>query len=211
MSRLRLLCLLVLVTSGALQAATFHPPETMIGSEVGAAAGHNVTESGAGWAICQVWPDNPVQADTYVPMIWQGKGWTAAEHGFGGQPSATVKAGVVSLGVRGGWTGHEEKRIAALVFTAPSDGRYAVTGECSLKRWHGTGAVQLLVVHVNSAKARAVQLAKVTVDDSADEPVVVAVSAVRLSKGDKIALAGYVPSMHTAADLHIKDLSITEK
>jgi len=115
------------------------PPESWIGqkaSNPGGPDGH-VTKGAAGgtWRAMQVWPGRPLIPASYIPLVWGGKSWVATEHSHGGQPSLACKDGEITLACRNPWPGQPGEKLAALVFEAPSAGRYVVSASLEAFAW----------------------------------------------------------------------------
>lgn len=163
------------------------------------------------WRLDQIWPDDPMNPKNYLPMRWNGKNWYAKENTFGGQPGVDVGEQRVSLAVRAGWAGAGESRLAALVFIAPSAGKYTVAANVKTDLWSGDKSephdLRILKVDKKAgtvSKVRKVELVSATPRDLAD-------ISVDLAEGDELAFVPTFPHMHMAATVMLTNVKIAKQ
>jgi len=170
-----------------------------------------IVDGKAMWRIDQIWPDDPMVAKNYIPMPWDGKGWNAKENTHGGQPEAGVGEQRVTLGIRAAWSGQPGNKIAALVFIAPSAGKYTVAAKVNSDLWAGDKAtpfdLRLLKIDKKAgtvSKVKKVELVSGKARDLAD-------IVVELAEGDEIAFVPTFPAMHMAASVSFTDVKIAKQ
>lgn len=189
---------------GAGGAAAYKLPQSWSGE-----VGNPIRAGGRGlWRVDQVWPDDPSIASHYTPLKWSGTEWAAAHNGMGGQPAVRVEDGAFKAAVRGSWTGAEGQRIAGLVFMAPRNGVYRVTGSARSKPWEGGAASYRLGVWKKDTQ-------RATNERSFDLPrsgEAVAVDfTIELSAGHELVLLPQMPDWHNATSTTIENLTIREE
>lgn len=138
---MRAYILLVSVLSSLAAGESWTVPATW-----GEAEGNPVAVEGQPlWRFDRILPANPENGAAYVTAPWEAKGkrWFHAEGSQGGNPSAKVADGTVTIGVygRGGGKLNFVKGIA-LVFIAPKDGSYAFNATIDVQRWEGSVTTQ---------------------------------------------------------------------
>jgi len=160
------------------------------------------------WRLDQLWPDNPIIAGNYRPLVWTGARWGAGEHAQGGQPGVTVADGTFSAGVRGPWGGKgmNHQKTAGLVFIAPKSGVYRVKGVAYSKPWEGKAKVMRVGVFKKDAQ-RAVRLKLLELPRDAKKiPLEL---TVELTAGHELIFLPLMPDWHNATKTTIADLSVT--
>ncbi len=193
------------VSSGA--AVTYRLPRAWDGAKKGSAEGNPVAVAEKPlWRLDQVWPDDPTIASHFTPLIWNGVEWNAEKNGAGGQPQVKVEDGAFKASVRGSWTGNEGQRVAGLVFIAPGNGIYHVTGQAFSKSWEGGAKVYRLGVFKKDTQ-RATQ--EKVLELPRDGLRVMFDFKVELSAGHELALLPLMPDWHNATTTTIEDLAIS--
>ena len=95
------------VAEGAGGSIAYRIPRSWEGVKKGSSDANPAVADGKPlWRLDQVWPDDPIIADHYTPLTWNGTAWSPEKNGLGGQPEAKIEAGAVDLAVRGPWTGN---------------------------------------------------------------------------------------------------------
>lgn len=208
MHRFRHVLIGTLVIYGTAHAADFVPPATWTGTTAGATDGNPHTDgTAARWRLDQVWPADPTEGGNYVPLTWNGTDWNAKENSFGGQPGASVAAGVVTLSVRGPWQGAEAPRTAALAFIAPTAGVYQVSGVIDVSRWSGDQAISVHLYRRDPVKKSVRPVQEVPVEVKAGNPLA---AKATLAAGEELLLIAEIGAFHTAGGIAIRELKISE-
>jgi hypothetical protein len=120
--------------------AGYKLPAAWEGMRKGSANGNPISANGQPvWRLDRLFPENPIMAANYSPMIWQGTKWAAPDHTHAGHPSVEVENGNLRMAGMGPWNGGDLNfaKIPVLVFIAPASGTYKVTGTASAKPWEG--------------------------------------------------------------------------
>jgi hypothetical protein len=114
-------------------------PAAWEGAEKGRATGNPIAAQGqAIWRLDRLYPEDAIMAANYSPMVWQGTRWAAPDRTHAGHPSATVESGRITLAAMGPWNGELNfPKIPVLVFIAPQNGTYKITGTAQAKPWEG--------------------------------------------------------------------------
>ena len=93
------------------------------------------------WKLEQLWPADWKSRDNFKPMVWTGTDWNVKEGGFGGQPGANLKDGVLGFGTRAPHGAKENARFLGTAgltfevsFAAPKSGTCNITGTASNTR-----------------------------------------------------------------------------
>lgn len=119
---------------------------------------------------------------------WQPEhsNWGDTEQSQGGQPAGGVDAdGRVNLATRGAL---KDGKVPALIFHAPADGTYHLTGRATFSRWEGSAKGLLLVNLLNSEQGEVQELARVVLEKPRGEWSDCAVEAIELRQGQRLAL-----------------------
>jgi hypothetical protein len=187
----------------------FRVPEQWIGTEVRTSAGNPAMVDGAErWRFDQIWPDDPLKAENYKPLIWNGTTWVATDHSHGGQPAGKVTKGVATLTVRSPWNGNNGQKLSALSFIAPEAGSYRLSVDPALKNWDGKRkSVDLRLLHVNADGI--VECERISVADGS--MVELRAQPVTLAAGDRLVLVPAFSGLHIAGNLSLKNLHIIKE
>lgn len=180
-------------------------PQAWSGTATGSTTGNPLLANNEPlWRLDQVWPDDPTKPQNYRALPWNRQSWKAKEHEHGGQPSANVDEGTMSLAVRGPWGGSPGEKLAALVFVAPKAGRYMVSGQVSASLWEGSGSVTLRVYQKDSQAVS--ELKTVALPDK--KPVDLAGLSVTLQAGQELVFVPKIGRHHTAGTFTLRDLKV---
>jgi hypothetical protein len=204
-------CRLALAADAAAQAKAYTLAGDLSGKTEGTAEGNPVRADGKPlWRFDQVWPDDPLQAANYKPMIWNGQQWTAKEHTHGGQPAVSPGEKGLAVAVRGPWSGQPGAKAAAVSFIAAETGLYEVGGEIHSRVWAGSGAIPLRIIHLPAGAETGRELARFELGDGAQvdlgAKLRLYVGTVRLAKGGRVALVGHIAHHNRAGTLTLKAL-----
>lgn len=187
----------------------FAPPAGWFGTAVGTSNGNPLLVDGAArWQVDQIWPDDPLDAANYRPLVWNGTTWVATANGHGGQPALETANDHYRLVGRAPWGGNQGEKIAALSFIAPADGRYGLSADPRLQNWDGKGkAIRLrILVHRGDSIE---EIHRIDLEDR--ERAELRVPAVKLAAGDRLVLVPAYPDMHVAGGIELRDLRVTEE
>ena len=109
-------------------------PPAWEGAEKGSSEGSVVSNDGTPiWKVEQVWPFDPMKADSYRPLVWGGTQWVASSDGFGGQPQVKMTDASLEFGTRANHGEPPRVRSAALSFIVPEAGSYQITGSAKTR------------------------------------------------------------------------------
>ena len=184
-------------------------PQAWEGQKKGSAEGNPIMVDGKPvWRLDQVWPDKPMMAECYTPLLWNGTEWFPAKNHAGGQPAVNVADGAFRAAVRGSWTGNEGQRIAGLVFITPKSGEYRVTAQARSKPWEG-GAKEYKLGLFKKDTQRATEVRVFSLPRSG-EPVAINVK-VELTAGHELVFLPLMPDWHNATTTMVEDLRISEE
>jgi hypothetical protein len=194
------------VGTGALE---WRLPRAWEGARTGSADGNPIQAGNQSvWRLDQLWPDDPIMAANYAPLVWTGSNWSVKDHGQGGQPGVTVTDGKFQAGVRGPWNGPDmnHQRVAGLVFIAPEAGVYHVTGTLKTKPWEGGAKTfRLSVRKKDTQRAAEVKLFELPRDGT---PMPMDLQ-VELTAGHELLFLPLMPDWHNATTTTISDLVIS--
>lgn len=183
-------------------------PETWEGKTKGSSAGSVVSADGKPvWKLEQLLPADYRKPENYRPMVWTGTDWNVDKGGFGGQPSAQLKDGTLTLATRAAH-GPENDRIprtAALVFVAPQDGAYALHGSVRCRMWDGSNSTTLLILKRNGAGIG--KAGSAVIPHNGEKPLEGQV--VTLAAGEELILLPLIDGMFTGGHAHLRDLSVS--
>ncbi|MCY3022781.1 MAG: carbohydrate binding domain-containing protein [Planctomycetota bacterium] len=190
-------------------AATYRLPRAWEGQQKGTAEGNPIVADGKPvWRLDQVWPDKPMMAEYYTPLLWNGTEWFPEKNHMGGQPAVKVADGAFRASVRGSWTGSEGQRIAGLVFITPRSGMYRVTASARSKPWEGGAKTfKLALYKKDTQRATVVQEFQLP---RSGEPVAIDVK-VELTAGHELIFLPLMPDWHNATTTTVEDLTISEE
>jgi hypothetical protein len=194
------------VTGGAVP--EWKLPATWEGSTVGSPDGSSVSDKGRPvWKLEQLWPADYRKPGNYRPMTWTGTDWNVKQGGFGGQPSAQLKDGVLSLATRAAHGPENARfpRTAALVFVAPQAGSFALHGGLRCRMWDGSNATSLLLL--KRSRESIEKLAALTVPHDSEKPL--DGLGATLAAGEELVLLPLIDGMFTGGHAHFKDFSIS--
>jgi len=189
--------------------ASFALPNTWEGTKRGTPAGNPIAADGrAVWRLDQLWPDKPMMAANYRPLVWTGSNWSVLAHGHGGQPGVTVADGAFHAGVRGPWGGKDmgHQRTAGLVFLPPASGVYRVRARARTRPWTGGAKIFRLGV-LKKDTQRAVTLK--TLQLPRDGRFVPLELTVELTPGHELVFLPLMPDWHNATRTSLEGLTIT--
>ncbi len=199
--------LVLLLAAVAVGAKDYRPPDDWNGKKTGKTDGNPIKRSSAYWRLDRIWPDNAMEYDNYVTMIWSGKSWHAAENSHGGQPGATVTDGVIKLGARSQWTGTESQKLPALIFVVPFSGKYTVNAAVTHQRWDGKGVCKLQVLlRRKSKKVELIGEIEFGADGGTEELKEI---EMKCRSRDEIVIVPKFTKYHQAGGFSIKDLVIS--
>jgi hypothetical protein len=186
----------------------FKLPAAWDGVKKGSTDGNPILTGGRPvWRLDQLWPDNPIMADAYIPLAWSGTEWKATEHEQGGQPAARVENGSLRASVRGPWTGNAGQKTCALLFVAPQAGIYVATGTAKSMPWEGGAKTfKLGVFKKDTQRAAPLQTIELPRDGS---PVPFKVR-VELTAGHELVFLPLMPDWHNATAISIDGLTIEQ-
>ncbi len=160
------------------------------------------------WRFDRLWPAEPTNPDAYRPLKWDARhrDWRDAEHSHGGMPRASVTAeGQVHLAAGGAWPNHRFKRMAALTYTAPTDGVFGIGGAARPRVFAGLPPLQLMLVHRSGGAAKVVKEWSLNQQEEAELGGV----AVNLKKGDELSLVAAVFQNNAGIDLFLTDYRVS--
>jgi len=157
------------------------------------------------WRLDQLWPDNPVMAENYIPLPWNGTDFKAARHNHGGQPHARVENGAFIAGIRAPWSGNPGQKTCALVFIAPKTGVYLANGIARIKPWEGGAKkFKLGIYKKDTQRAVPIQMLELPRDNS---PVPFEIR-VELTTGHELVFLPLLSDWHNAGTVKIEDLTV---
>jgi hypothetical protein len=196
----------LMVQRGDAGALAFRLPSLWEGVKQGSAEGNPLKVGDKPvWRVDQVWPDDPTIASNYVPLEWAGAAWQTHKTAVGGQPEVRVENGTFKVAVRGPWTGQPGQRIAGLVFIAPKNGVYKVSGTAFSKPWEGAAKVYKLGVFKKDTQ-RATQ--EKVYELPRDATKVKLDFTVDLAAGHELVLLPLMGDWHNATSVQIDELVI---
>ncbi|HYE98537.1 MAG TPA: hypothetical protein VEJ18_06475 [Planctomycetota bacterium] len=191
----------------ALATRYYRLPSEWKGTGLGKVLGNPVRmEGGGAWTVYQVWPDDPLKAEHYVPMGWSGKLWMANSNAHVSAPGAHIAGSDAEMHYRGAWDNPAGYKIPALAFLAPDLGTYVLEAECDLDVWEGgpPAVVKLLkldrsakTVHVLAEIRLAAEGAKTPLRGEA-----------RLDRNQELALTVQATTYHVAGCVRIRGLTV---
>ena len=188
--------------------AEWRLPNTWEGRTTGTADGNPIVVQGKPvWRLDQLWPDDPIMAANYLPLIWIGANWGVKEHGQGGQPAVVVSDGVFEAAVRGPWAGPDmdHQRVAGLVFAAPRSGVFRVTGSAKAKPWEGGAKVfRLSIRKKDTQRVAEVGLLELPRDGTA----IPMDFRIDLTAGHELVFLPLMPDWHNGAHISIENLVV---
>ena len=187
---------------------TWKLPATWEGETKGSSADSVVSAGGKPvWKLEQLLPADYRKPENYRPMVWTGTDWNVDKGGLGGQPSAQLKDGTLSIATRAAHGPENERfpRTAALVFVAPGDGGYALHGTLACRMWDGTNSTKLLVLKRSPAGIE--KIASVVVPHNEERPL--DGRFVDLKSGEEIVLLPLIDGMFTGGHAHFRDFSVS--
>ena len=194
------------VSQGSGAGVEYRLPRAWEGRQKGTYAGNPIEASGkALWRVDQLWPDNPIMAANYTPLLWNGTAWAPEKNGFGGQPEIRIEDGAVHVGERGPWTGNDGQRIAGLVFIAPKAGVYHISGSARTKPWSGEAKTYRLALYKKDTQ-RATEIQIFSLPRSG-EPVALDFK-VELTNGHELIFLPIMPDSNNATTTSVENLVI---
>jgi hypothetical protein len=182
-------------------------PAEWKGATAGKADGNPArTEGGGAWTLYQVWPDDTLKANHYVPMAWSGKLWLAASNTHVTAPGALVLGSEAELHYRGPWDNPAGYKIPALSFVAPELGTYVAEAECELNVWEGgpPAVVRLLKIDRSAMTVHPVTELRMTAAGM-KAPLK---GEARLDRGQEVAIAVQATTYHVAGRVWIRGLTV---
>jgi hypothetical protein len=117
------------------------------------------------WRLDQIWPDDPLRPGSYKPMPWNGQAWQPRENTHGDQPQASLAGGRLEIANRTAWTDQPGDKLAALVFIAPSAGRYSLAGNVTPAVSDSGRPLALLILRRDPVASRVEQVASLPLQD----------------------------------------------
>ncbi|MEO7318714.1 MAG: cellulase family glycosylhydrolase, partial [Chthoniobacteraceae bacterium] len=200
------------ITLGGAKAAAsagYKLPAAWVGTKTGSADGNPIAAAGQSvWRVDGLFPDEPVFAENYRPLVWSGTDWGQPEHGQGGQPSVRVEDGTVNFAVRGPWNGPglDHQKTAGLIFIAPKSGIYKISATAHSKPWEG-GAQTFKLAILKKDTQRAAEVKTFDLPGSG-VPVPLALE-VELTAGHELVFLPLMPDWNNATNTTIENLTIT--
>lgn len=189
-------------------ATIFRMNDSWKGTETDAATGNPLVLAGKPtWRFDSINGDEADKWENYAPLTWSGKKWQAAENVFG-RPEAQVSNGVARPTVRGAWSGKPGKKRAALVFIAPSAGKYTLEGSALIDFFNGDKAKPMTFDFVKldpTAKTATVLSSLEVAHETATEIKV----EVELAAGQELAIVPQIGRKNTAANVKLSELKVT--
>ena len=159
------------------------------------------------WKLEQLWPADMKKRENFKAMVWNGTQWNVQEGGFGGQPGANMKDGVLILGTRAahGEGNDRHLRTAGLTFVAQKAGVYALHGTVACKAWEGKNKTTL---HLLKKTATTVEkIASVPVASGTE--VSLEGQSVELAVGEELTMLPQIEGNFAGGDSKFKDFSIS--
>ena len=180
-------------------------PPAWEGAEEGTAKGNPAAADGRPvWTLLQVWPPDPMKPANYRPLVWQSNFWQVTADGAGGQPKVEMKDSALRMEFRAPTNESKGEKLAALAFTAPADGTYALAGKAELKLWDGDNPVRLSVLKRSDSAVEEVASVPLTRDKSAD----LSGTSAKFKAGEQLLLLPRIEGMFTGGDVTLRTLSI---
>lgn len=181
-------------------------PAAWEGKTKGSAEGNPIYAKGQPiWRIDRVYPADPIYAENYQPLPWDGTAWHADDHQQGGQPKVRIEDGSARISVAGPWKNYEFQKIAGVAFLAPHDGAYRVQALANTKPWTGGAKVFQLGIFKKDTQ-RAVEIQKVSLTRDG-EPISLDFQ-VQLTKGHELVFLPLMPDWNNATTTTISHLTI---
>ena len=200
------------ITSGAAEISkpTIKLPAAWAGVNPGSSEGNPATANGKPvWRFDQLFPEDPIMAENYKPMVWGNQVWTAQDHTHGGHPSASIKDGNVNIAAMGPWNGDDLNfaKIPALAFIAPSNGTYKISGSARSNPWEGD-AKKIPLTFRKKDTQRAAELLKIDLPrDGKEVPFDL---EVQLSAGQELLIVPLTQGLYNnATNIGITSLKVT--
>lgn len=202
-----ILILLATFTAVA-RAETYELPTDWQGQQDGQTEGNPILVNGQPlWRFEQV--VGKLEDGEYLPMTWAKKSWRGPKE-YGGQPSINFNRSTLMLSARGPWSGIAGgHRTPALIFIAPKDGKFTVTGNASANVWNGDKPGNLVILK-RPAKSVAVEVTRVELPKGAPPKPLEGVT-VQLAKGEELIFVNHMPTHHTAANVQIAQMRIARE
>ena len=193
----------------------FTLPKNWKGSRAGTAENNPVLVDGKPqWRFDRVWPDEPLIATHYVPLIWNASRWTGADHVQGGYPNITIAGETLELGACGPWgTGREGStdpggKWPALVFVAPHDGHYAIQGDARFVPVTPLEAAAHLLVLARDLQASSITVLKDLGLQRANDERPIEGGAVALKAGQELVALGQVRPFNNSGIIKIRNFRV---
>lgn len=181
-------------------------PPTWAGAKEGSADGNPATADGKPvWTLLQVFPADPMKPANYRPLVWQNNYWQVTSDGAGGQPKVERIDVGLRLEFRAPTNESKGEKLAALAFTAPADGAYALSGSAELKLWDGGNPVRLSILRRTADAVTEIASIPLKPDGSADLDG----TAADLKAGDQLLLLPRIEGMFAGGDVTLRGLAIT--
>lgn len=184
-------------------------PPTWEGKAKGDTEGSVAMASGKPiWKLEQLWPADRKSRENFKPMVWTGTDWNVKEGGFGGQPGASLKDGVLGLSTRAPHGAKENERFlrtAGLTFVAPQAGTFALHGTVAARMWDSTNKTTL---HLLKKTATTVEkVGELTIPNGGD--VLLEGQSIALAAGEELTLLPQIDGTFAGGDCLLKDFSIS--
>jgi len=196
----------VSVASGA--APSFRLPPAWEGKAKGESEGSVAMAGGKPvWKLEQLWPADWKKRENFRPMTWTGTDWNVKEGGFGGQPGAALKDGVLSFGTRAphGPDNDRHLRTAGLTFVAPQAGTFALHGNAAAKMWDSKNKTTLHLLKKTAAGVE--KVGGVTVPHGGETSL--EGQSVALAAGEELTLLPQIDGQFAGGDLKLKEFSVS--
>jgi hypothetical protein len=195
--------------SGGDAAPSFGLPPSWEGKEKGSSEGSVAMANGKPvWKLEQLWPTDWKSNANFRAMAWSGTDWNVSQGGFGGQPGAAMKDGVLEFGIRAshGPAGQQFPRTAGLTFVAPEAATYTVSGEASSRIWDGKNRTQIHVLKRSGTTVTLLQ--KVAVDHQAK----VSLEGIHasLEAGEELTFLPLIDGMFAGGNIRFANFRITK-
>jgi hypothetical protein len=156
------------------------------------------------WRLRQIWPADPLEPANWKPMVWTGTDWNVREGGFGGQPGAVLKDGVLAFGTRAPHGQPMALRTAGLVFAAAEAGAYELSAGLGTRIWDGGNDTELAVYRKSPGGVERVGGA--VVPNGATKPLELRVD---LAAGEELGLVPIIQGAYSGGTLELRNVRVT--